>query len=419
MNSADTAQPPIDRAWAVLIGACLCMFCGTPAVVFYTFGVFLPEIIADTGWPPAAVAAAIGPGALIVALMAPFVGRMSDRWGVRPMAIAGGIAFGLGVALLGIVPNSSGTYTALTMIMYVTSFAATPIVYAHAMTAWFDRRRGMAIGLIFASGALGIALWPRYAALLIEGVGWRQAYVVMGATAGSVILLSGLVLLRNPPHTENSGASQAAVGMTVSEAARTGLFWKIALVFTLLSAVLSGAAVHFPVILRQHGADAQSAAAIMSVIGISMLVGRVLLGFLLDRFFAPHLTIGITIISILAFVLLLGTGGGGLILAAALLGFGLGSEYAEVAYVVSRAFGYRAFGAIYGLVTLATGIGLAAGPALLGVSLVSGVSGSLIYGTSAILLVIPILVLLTIRRSDLAFGATSGSQSGKGVVQPA
>jgi len=64
MNSG-ASTVPYDRAWAVLLGASLCMFCGTPAVAYYTSGVFLPEIIADTHWSAAAVAGAIGPGALI------------------------------------------------------------------------------------------------------------------------------------------------------------------------------------------------------------------------------------------------------------------------------------------------------------------------------------------------------------------
>lgn len=411
--SASVEPLPFDRAWSVLLGACLCMFCGTPAVVFYTFGVFLPEIISDTGWAAASVAAAIGPGALLVALAAPIVGRMSDRWGVRPMAIVGGIAFGAGIALLGVVPQSSGAFIALTMLMYLLAFAATPIVYAHAMTQWFDRRRGMAIGLIFASGALGIAIWPNYAAFLIAAIGWRMAYVVMGMTAGIVILLAGLFLLRSPPRDVAATSYEGvAAGMTVAGALRTGTFWKIALVFTILSAVLGGTAVHFPVLLRQQGADAQGAAAIMSVIGISMLVGRLLLGLLLDRFFAPYLTICIAIVSIAAFALLMsGAGGLVLVLAAGLLGFGLGSEYAEVAYVVSRAFGYRAFGAIYGLVTLATGIGLAVGPAVLGVLLVSGVGTGPIFLAAIVLLVVPIMVLLTIRESDLPFGSAA---KGKG-----
>ena len=409
MSALDKGNVPYDRAWSVLVGACLCMFCGTPAVVYYTFGVFIPEIIATSNWSAAAIHAAIGPGALIVALMAPLVGRLSDTLGVRPLALIGGPAFAIGIALLGLGPTSAGTFTALTILMFALSFAGTPIIYAHVITGWFDKRRGMAIGIIFASGALGIAIWPSYAAFLIAQLGWRHAYVIVGATAGTVIFLSGLFLLKRPPAAaRGAGSLELPEGMLVGEALKTSRFWKIAIIFAILSAVLGGLAVQFPVILRQQGADAQTAAAILSVIGISMLVGRLLLGFMLDRWFAPHITIGITIISMLAFVLLITSSSSfALIAAAALLGFGLGSEYAEVAYVVSRAFGLRAFGAIYGLVTLATGIGLAVGPAVMGVTLVSGVAPQVIFLSALGLLVLPMLLLFTFKRSDLPYGGAS------------
>lgn len=413
-NHHEIAPPvlthPFDRAWAVLVGASLCMFCGTPAVVYYTFGVFVPEIISEMRWSPTGVQAAIGPGALIVALLAPFVGRLSDRFGVRPLALVGGPAFAIGIALLGLAPSSVGTFTIFTVLMFALAFAGTPIIYAQALTGWFDKRRGMAIGIMFSSGAVGIAVWPSYAALLIDTLGWRHAYVVMGATAGTVIFLSGLLLLKNAPLKPPiiNSAARSAAGMLVGEALRTARFWKTAIIFTLLSAVLGGMAVQFPVVLRQHGADAQSAAAIMSVIGLSMLAGRMLLGFLLDRFFAPHLTIGIAVISMVAFVLLISSSSTAvLIVAAACLGFGLGSEYAEVAYIVSRAFGLQAFGALYGIVTLATGIGLAAGPAAIGVSLASGVHTSIIYISCLGVLALSIVVLLTFKKSDLPYGGAS------------
>lgn len=404
----DSKVQTVDRAWGVLAGACLCMFCGVPAVVFYTFGVFVPEIVSATQWNPASVAAAIGPGALIVAVMAPLVGRLCDLFGVRPLAMIGGLAFGAGIALVGFGPQSSTTFVIFTMLMYLLAFAGTPIAYAHALTGWFDRRRGMALGVMFAAGALGIAVWPNLAAFLIQEIGWRWAYGVIGATVAVVFFLSGLLLLRNPPDQNKDVASpNPALGLRVAEAIRTATFWKIAAIFAILSAALGGAAVQLPVILRQQGADAQTAASIMSVVGISMLAGRLLLGFMLDRWFAPHLTIGITLISMLGFGLIVADSSSlSLFLAAALLGFGLGSEYAEVAYIVSRAFGFRAFGAIYGLVTLATGIGMAAGPAAMGVSLAVGINPQLIFSVAIAALVLPLILLITFKRSDLPFGTT-------------
>lgn len=403
------SQPPVDRAWAVLLGASLCMFCGGPAVIYFTFGVFLPEIVADTQWSQAAIAATIGPGALIAALLGPAVGRALDKFGVRAVTLIGGPAFALGLALLGLVADSAWSFAFWTLVMWLLTFAGSTIPYAQAVTSWFDKRRGMAIGIMFCCGALGIAAWPPFAAYLIEQLGWRQAYVVIGLIAGAVMFLSGLFLLKNPPvhapAVSDELPSTAIVGLTLRETIRTARFWKLASIYFLLAGVLAGMAVNFPVILRQRGADAQTAAAIMSVIGMAMAGGRLMLGFALDRWFAPRIAIVTTIIPIAGFiVMMLNDDRLFLTLAAALLGLGLSTVYASAAYVVSRAFGFLAFGAIYGVISLALSGGAAAGPALIGVGIAVDMGIETILLSAIALLVVAILLLLTLKQADLPFG---------------
>lgn len=394
-----------DRAWWVVLGAALCMFCGQPAVAMYTFGVFVPEIVADTGWSASTIAAAIGPAALLASLMAPGIGLMADRVGVRKIGLLGGPAFGLGFVLLGLLSASAATFVILLLLMWALGFAGSPVPYAQLLTGWFDKRRGMAISLMFGAGALGIAVWPPLAAKLIAILGWRMAYAVLGVTAGAIILLASIFLLRDAPRANRAGAGQMMPGLVVSEAIRTARFWKIGVIFGLLTAILAGTAVNFPIILRQRGIDSQSAAAIMSVVGIAMLLGRISLGFVLDRWFSAHITAVITILPISALLILLfDASTAGTMVAAALLGFSLGSEFNAAAYMVSRAFGLRAFGAIYGLITLLYGIGGAIGPAVIGASLVLGMSFAWLVAAAVAILVLAILLLLTLKRSDLSYG---------------
>ena len=245
---------PYDRAWWVLLGASICMFCGQPAVAYYTFGVFIPEIVADTRWPGTTIAAAIGPGALFAAVVAPLAGRACDKWGVRAVALVGGPTYAIGLALLGLGPTGPRSFTGLMMLMWVLAFTASPVPYSHIVSGWFDRRRGLALSIIFCCGALGIAVWPPYAASLIAHIGWRHAYVVLGTSAGVVVFLAALLLLRNPPvAVVRAGEPRRIVpGLLVKEAFGTARFWKIAAIFLLLSAVLGGTAVDFPIILRDR-----------------------------------------------------------------------------------------------------------------------------------------------------------------------
>ena len=406
-TQSETSSLQPGRAWLVLLGASLCIFGGNAAVPYYTFGVFLPEILADTGWSGPAVAAAVGPGLLAAAVMAPLAGMASDRFGVRSIILFGAPAIAFGFAVLGLFTSGVNSFVAATILAHVLYFAGSPVPHARMLAGWFDKRRGLALSTMFASGSIGIAIWPQYAALLIEHLGWRHAYVTMGLSAACLILFAGIFLLKDPrraPASMEATPSNAVPGLLLGEALRTSRFWKLCAIFLVLTAVLGGTAVVFPVILRMQGADPATAASIMSVIGIAMFVGRLALGLLLDRWFAPLITIGITLIGMMAFAIMaVSTSSPALILSAAFLGFGLGSEYAVTAYLTSRAFGVRAFGSIYGLITAATSVGAALGPALLGAALVSSVSLGTIAAVALGVLGVPIILLLTISRNDLPF----------------
>lgn len=396
----------IDHAWGPLVGACLGVFCGVPGVMYFTYGLFQSHIIADTGWSAAGVAAAIGPGVLLGGLLSPVIGRLTDKFGGRTLALVGGPAFAFGIICMALLSTSLLGFTLLTMLMYFLGFAGTPLPYARMLTGWFVKRRGLAISLMFCAAALGAAAWPPFAAFLIAKLGWRMAYVAMGCAAGGIIFLSGLLLLRDAPEPQTiEDGLVVKPGLTVREAVRSALFWKICLIFAVVSAVFGGMSAQFPVVLKQMGVDSGTAVGAMSMIGIAMFLSRLLLGFVIDRIFVAHATIGIILIGALAFALLLAGTAKPLVFGAAFfVGFGLGAEYAVVAYLVSQAFGLRSYGAIYGLITLATTLGMAGGPATIGVSLVTGVAPVTIFAVIAIVLALAVAVLLTLRRSDFAYG---------------
>lgn len=403
-TSPDASDPRIDRAWWILLGAGLCMFCGQPAVILFTFGVFAPEIIAATGWSPALIAAAIAPGTILAALLSPLVGAMADRFGVRAVAIAGGPAYALGFLLLGLLPQSGPGFVLLMALTCALGFAATPVLYAQLVTGWFARRRGVALSIAFGCSSLGVAFWSTYAATLLTS-GWRFAYPAMGVTAGVGVLIAALLLIRNAPRATPRGEAPAAAGLTMREASRTPIFWKIVAIFMLLTGALGGASVNLPVMLRHGGFGAQEAASIMVVVGIAMFAGRLSVGFLLDRYYSPYVTAGFSVLPIAGFALLLvDHGTGAFIFAAAAIGAGLGSELNAAAYIASRAFGLRAFGGIYGAITLAYGLASAAGPALIGAALAKDAALEAVFVGAIALLVPAILLLLTIRPHSLPYG---------------
>jgi MFS family permease len=395
-----------DRGWRILFGASACMFCGQPAVILFTFGVFVPEIVASSHWSPLIIATAIVPGTILSALIAPFAGVCADRVGVRAVAMVGGPAYALGFVLLGLLPHSGGGFVGYMVLTCALGFAATPVIYAQLLTGWFSKRRGVALSVMFGCSSLGVAFWSPYSATLIVHFGWRMAYVIVGTTAGSIIFLSSVLLLADAPRPVPGAAVKILTGMSLGEAVRTQIFWKIAIVFMLLTGVLGGASVNLPVILRHQAVPPQTAASIISVVGIAMFFGRVSVGFLLDRWFSPHVTAAFSLLPILGFALLLFDHSTlCFFLAAALLGLGLGSELNAAAYMVSRGFGVRAFGAIYGVITLAYGLCSAAGPGLVGAAIAASLNINAIFASAIALLLPTVFLLRSLRPLDLPYGA--------------
>ena len=409
LNDAGTRAPMpaedrMDRAWSVLLGAALCMFCSQAATILFTFGIFSPRIAAETGWDPVSIAGAIAPATIAGALLAPLVGRAADRYGPRRVAIIGGPAYFAGFALIWAFALTPLLFIACLAATCALGFAAIPVIYAQVASTWFARRRGLALSLIFAATSIGVVFWSQYATFLLARLSFREAYLAIGATAGTIILSAGTLLLRDAVVPTTVKSTESAVGLTTANAFRTLTFWKFVAIFTLLTGILAGCTVTLPTVLQHFGATPKVAASAISVVGVSMLIGRLSAGVLLDRWFAPFITAAYVSLSLVGMVLMLAARDVELFLpAAALLGLGLGSEMDAAAYMVSRAFGRRAFGGIYGLITLAYGVSGAIGTGVIGSAIALGVAPAIVFAIGIGVLLVVVVLLLSLRRSELSF----------------
>ena len=394
----------LDRAWWILLGGALCMFCGQPATILFTFGIFSPVIVAATGWSAVSIAGAVAPGVMAGALLAPVIGRVGDRIGPRKVVIYGGPAYAAGLVLLAYGPTSPVTFTLCLAIASSLGFAAIPIIYAQLVAGWFARRRGLALSLLFTATSIGIGVWSLYVSTLLPRVGWRHTYALVGLAAGTIILLAGVLLVRDPPAAATR-AQAAAPGLTVAEAVRSRLFWILMVTFLLLTGILSGCTVTLPVILRHMDVDPLVAASVIPVVGVGMLFGRLSAGVLLDRWFAPYVTAAFVGLSLIGMILMWAAPSSVVLFAsAALLAAGIGAELDAAAYIVSRAFGLRSFGAIYGLITLGYGVSGAIGTGLVGAAVAKGVAPTTVFAIGIAVLAMVVVLLTTIRPRDLSFG---------------
>jgi MFS family permease len=259
---------------------------------------------------------------------------------------------------------------------------------------WFDQKRGLALGLAMAGIGVGGFITPPLAQALITTVGWRQAYVFLGLlVTGIAIPVVGLFLKETPQrmgllpdgettiHTGTAKPSGQEPGLSSHEAWRTGVFWLMVGAFFLQSVGFHGYFIHLAPLLTDRGVSAQSAAMVISVGAVGGVLGRVGGGYLLDRFFAPYVAGCFFCGSALGIFLLWNGAVGSLAFVAAFLGgLGVGAEFDIIAYMVSRYFGLRAFGEIYGYVFAAFALGGVIGPPLMGVGFDSTGSYSPVLG---------------------------------------
>jgi MFS family permease len=356
--------------WWVVVGGVTGLFVCNGPVLNFTFGVFLKPIMADMGWDRATASFALSFGELLAALTVPLLGLLMDRWTIRRVALPGIVAFALGLLVMGLTPRSLAIFMILSGLTNIAGAVQTPLSYTKAITAWFDPRRGLALGIALAGVGLGGIFIPQIANYAIAQLGWRGAYVVLGILVLAIAFPAVALWVREPRPGEGErptgSAAGAPPGLSAREAARTTPFWILAATFFFVAMALLGFSGHVVPLLTDRGLSPAAATATFGLFGLSTLCGRLISGYLIDRIFASYIATVFWLAPIAGFALLsTGTGlfpAGGVVL----LGLGLGTEVDLIAFMISRYLGLRAFGTLYGLFFMMFGLGGAIGRFLCG-----------------------------------------------------
>jgi MFS family permease len=174
------------------------------------------------------------------------------------------------------------------------------------------------------------------------------------------------------------------------------VFWILVIVLFAQSIAQNGALTHMSALLTDRGVAASGAALALSAMGAASLLGRVMTGWLLDRFFAPRVAFCLLSIAALGAFVLAGAESLAMgVVAAMLIGFGMGGEADVTPYILSRYFGLRSFAMLYGFTWTAYAIAGAVGPILMGRAFdVTGSYTTLLTQIAAFTFVIGALMLL-------------------------
>lgn len=346
----------------MLIGSSVSLSFSLGTLLVYSFSLFVKPLATEFGWSRGEVSFAISLANLAASLAIPIQGMLCDRFGSRGMIFLGHSALCLGLLALSSLTPPLWHFYVLFLFLGLFASASSPLPYARLISMWFEKDRGLGLGIMMAGIGLGSFIIPFVAQHAIAGAGWRSAYFTLGLLAVLIPVPLNALLIREPRLRGDRAAAKE--GLTRSEALRTRAWWQMTSVFLLLAVCANGVISHLAAILTDAGLDGGDAALCLSVFGISALAGRIITGWLVDRFFAPHVA-AVLFSGLLVGIALLRIGIGGPI-AACLTGIALGAELDVMPYLVSRYFGMRAFGAIYGACFGAFTLGMATGPLLMG-----------------------------------------------------
>ena len=351
--------------WRVAIAASGCVFVSFASLLVYTFSIFLKPVAAEFGWSREAASAAFGIGALAVGACSPLLGLLLDRYPARRIILPCLTVFGCAFASLSMLTHHLWHLYAIFLVLGVVGNGTAYLAYSRALATWFHERRGAAFAVLMTGGAVGAMVLPPAAGLLIGTVGWRNAFLALGV----LVLVIGLPLgsqVRESPAARRS-PERTVPGASVRECVRSRIFWIIVTVLFCSSLSQNGAIAHLSAMLTDRGISAAGAAFAVSAMGASILVGRLITGWLLDRYFAPRVAFVLLAIASIGAILLAGaqtllTGAAG----AALVGLGMGGEADVTPFLLSKYFGLRSFATLYGLTWTAYAIAGAIGPVIMG-----------------------------------------------------
>ena len=353
--------------WRVVLSACLGVMAGFGSLFVYTFSVFVKPLAAEFGWNREAISGGFAIAAVTLGLVSPLLGRWIDRFGPRRIILVCMTVYGCAIASLSLLHSGLWQFYVTCFVLGVVGNGAAHLAYSRSISTWFHRRLGIALACVMVGAGLGAMILPLFAQSIITRFGWRAAYGSLGALA----LLLGLPLswryIRERPTAGLESAAVVHSGETWQRGLHSFAFWIITGILFVSSISMNGAITHLSALLTDRGLTAGNAALCASVLGGSSLLGRVGVGWLLDRFFAPHVALAINLITALGIFLLARAGNvpAGC-LATALIGIGAGGEAAVTPYLLTRYFGLRAFSTLYGVTWTFYAAAGAIGPVILG-----------------------------------------------------
>lgn len=387
------------HGWRVVLAASLGVMGGFGSLFVYTFAVFVKPLSAQFGWSREQISTGFAIAAVTLGVVSPFLGRWLDRFTPRRIILVCVTVFGCAIASLSLLQGTVWQFYATCLVLGVVGNGAAHLAYSRSISTWFRKRLGIALATVMVGAGLGAMILPLFSQFIISGFGWRAAY----ASLGGLALFLGLPLtwcyVRERTQVSCESVPVVAHGLSWQQGLRTFAFWIIVAVLFVGSISTNGAITHLVALLTDRQISAKDAALCASLLGGSSLIGRVGVGWLLDRYFGSRVAFFVSLLAASGLLLLASANSLSIgCLAAVFIGIGVGGEAATTPYLLTRYFGLRSFAVLYGLTWTFYAAAGAIGPVILGRSFdLTGSYASLLV-TLSVAMVVTAATLLFLPR---------------------
>jgi predicted MFS family arabinose efflux permease len=327
------------------------VICASNVLPYYSIGALVVPVTEEFGWTRAQFQAAILFSSGLGALTSPLVGWAIDRYGARRGALPSVVGLGFGFFLAATMQGQLWMLFMAYGAMALLGAGTIPVSWTRAIATSFFSRRGLALGLTLTGTGICASVIPHLTVWMTSEFGWRGAYVGLGLVP-MLLAFPVLFFMFKPVEisrlADKGEVAARQTGKTLGEAARDYRFW--ALLFSILFAYMgfSGIGPNLFPSMTDDGFSRSEAATIQSIFGGSIIFGRVLVGYTLDRMWAP----GVAAVALL--MPAIGTwilfGDQTLVMAAVatfLIGFAAGAELDLMAFLAARYFGLKHYAKIY------------------------------------------------------------------------
>jgi MFS family permease len=282
-------NPRVYYGWYVVAAAFVVNFIGFGCV--YTFSTFVASLQDDFSASRGSVSLVFSLAGFLYFGLGIVSGPLADRWGSRRLAVIGMLLMGLGMAAASAARSLIEVYVAYGLGVGL-GVGCSYVPSIGAVQRWFVRRRGLASGLAVSGIGVGTLAMPPLAAIFINALGWREAYLALGGLA-AVLGGGAALLIENDPHDYGLDLhgdqgrlgmqTKQGVGMSLREAIRSRRFIGLYAACLICSFGVFVPFVHLVPYARDHGIPQSSAVLLLALIGVGSTAGRFFLGGAADR----------------------------------------------------------------------------------------------------------------------------------------